>query len=268
MSDEIVAIVPRTIEETQSLAKHLSVSTLLPSALRQKPADIVAIVIAGSELGIGPMTAIRGMDVIGGQIAMRSAMIGGLVQRSSVCEYLTPVEMTSKVATFKTKRRGSPEPVTMSYTIEEAKTAGLTGKDNWRKDPVAMLLARARARICRAVYPDLVQGLYDPDELDLNTAPERVASPEAEALKNVIRSEVKEVVDAEIVKTEPVEIAPEPVAAPTEPAPTPTLAERVKTAPSIPELLKLVPDIKTHPDRDALKAAYYDRQKELTSAAQ
>lgn len=264
MSDEIVAIVPRNIEETKALAKELSISNLLPSALRQKPADIVAIVLTGAELGIKPMTALRGMDLIGGQVALRSSLLGAVVQsRMDICEYLTPIESTDKIATFETKRKGSPKPVIMSYTIEQAKIAGLAGKDNWRKDPQAMLLARCRSRICRAVYADLTSGVYDKDsgeldEVEVNHAPAASEPrPQAEALKAAIRAEVTDVVEGELVSSEPVQSA--------EPQ---TLLERVKNAPTGVELRKTVEEIKTAPvgEIDALKDAYRTRQQELANA--
>jgi hypothetical protein len=41
----------------------------------------------------------------------------------------------------------------MSWTIEQAKKAGLTNKDNWRNYPRAMLRARLIAEAIRTVYP-------------------------------------------------------------------------------------------------------------------
>ena len=52
------------------------------------------------------------------------------------------------------------------WTIEMARTAGLVKeKSNWVKIPTDMLVARAQSRLARMVYPDLLAGLYTPDEL-------------------------------------------------------------------------------------------------------
>ena len=68
--------------------------------------------------------------------------------------------------------------------MADAVTAGLAGGDNWRKHPKAMLRARALSAIARLVYPDLLLGVYDPDEL--TPQPERdvtpVVLPAAEAI--------------------------------------------------------------------------------------
>jgi hypothetical protein len=82
------------------------------------------------------------------------------------------VRSDAQVATYQTKRRGEPEPTTMSFSWEDAQRAGVTGKDNWRKYPAAMLRARCITALARAVYPDLAMGIYDPDELgDVTPAP-------------------------------------------------------------------------------------------------
>jgi hypothetical protein len=52
------------------------------------------------------------------------------------------------------------------FTMEEAKQAGVAGKDNWRKYPKAMLFARALSAGVRAHCPDVsVCPVYVPEEL-------------------------------------------------------------------------------------------------------
>jgi hypothetical protein len=57
-----------------------------------------------------------------------------------------------------------------SFTIEEAKTAGLTGKDNWKKYPSDMLFARAISRGAKRFAPGIFGGapVYTPDELGMD----------------------------------------------------------------------------------------------------
>ena len=64
-------------------------------------------------------------------------------------------------------REGS-SPYRSTFTIEEAKQAQLTGKpdSNWSKYPAAMLRARAIATGARAYAADLLDGCYDPEEIE------------------------------------------------------------------------------------------------------
>lgn len=54
----------------------------------------------------------------------------------------------------------------VSYTIDDAKRAGLIKeKSNWEKDPGSMLRARTISKAVRMVAPQIVAGVYTPEEL-------------------------------------------------------------------------------------------------------
>src|SRR5690606_28625265 len=151
-------------ERAEQIAVRLSKSTLLPSALRGKPADLAVIMITGHELGLSPMQALRGLHVVEGRPVLSADLIVGLVKKHPACKYFRLVESTDERATYETLREGDPEPTRITWTIQQATKAGLTGRNNWRAHPAAMLRARASAALARAVYPDVAMGIYDPDE--------------------------------------------------------------------------------------------------------
>lgn len=157
---------PSTFQEVVDLAKVLSGANIIPSALRGKPNDVAAIVLHGASLGIDAMSAIRSMHIIEGKPTLSADLMVGLAKRSPICEYFILVESTDEIATWETKRRGDPKPVRMSFTIAQARVAGLTGKATWKAYPAAMLRARGASALGRAVYSDLFAGVYDPDELE------------------------------------------------------------------------------------------------------
>jgi hypothetical protein len=67
---------------------------------------------------------------------------------------------------------GEPEATTITFTLEDARAAGLVSAGGmYTKYPRQMLRARCLAEICRAVYPDLCMGLYDPEELGAPSEP-------------------------------------------------------------------------------------------------
>lgn len=238
MSEETAIV----LSEVRALSTDLSKSKVIPTSLQGKPADVLAIVLTGRELGIGPMQSMRGFDVIQGKVSMSSAMIGALILSSPDCEYLTPIEASPTIATYETKRRGAPAPVRMSFTIEEAKQAGLTGKDNYKKNPTAMLLARAQARIGRAVYPDKLLGVYDRDsgELDdLKTVGTGQSAHVAEVKTALKAAVAPEITDAEFTEVPVTPAEPEPAA-----LPPPTLAQRIEACATLAELAALNPEIK------------------------
>lgn len=159
---------PHTILAVEKLANAVASSALIPSDLRGKPGDVLIIMLTGHELGLPPMLALQKVYVIKGRPFIGSELLAAKVQSSPACLYFTLVESSERKATYETHRKGSPKPVQMSYTIEEANKAGLTGKDNWKNHAAAMLRARAAAALARAVYPDLIMGFDSMSEEELN----------------------------------------------------------------------------------------------------
>ncbi len=181
---------PQNLAEAASLATMLAKSSLIPSALRGNASDVLVILIKGHELGLSPMQAIADIAVVDGKTLLSAALIVALcAQHPEVCEFFQQIESTDLVATYETKRRGDPKSTKLSFTIEQAKNAGLLGKDNWKKYPAAMLRARASAALARDKYPDLTRGLYDPDEIDVQT---RQRAPQLEQVIEVADDEVEQ----------------------------------------------------------------------------
>jgi hypothetical protein len=241
VSESITVITPKSLSEAKELAQTLAAARSIPEVLQKSPADVLAIVLAGAELGLAPMQSIRGIRLIKGQPALSADAMGALVKaRRDVCQYLLLVESTPQRAVYRTQRVGDPQPTELTYTLEDAQRAGLTGGDNWRRYPAAMLRARCLSAICRAVYPDLLLGVYDPEELSVVEQP-RPAQP-AEVVDAVVQAATAAAVSTPAPQpsppqvTQPLPPQPAPVEQPTQ-AP---LASPPKTDnPHYAELLRL-----------------------------
>src|SRR6187399_1665173 len=154
---------PRTITEAQLVAKWALDSRLFGS-YGSAPAILMTI-MAGREMGMATMHSLRAFDVIDGKPTLKADAIRALILRSGKADYFRIVERSATVCTFATKRKGDPE-VTLSYTFEEAQAAGLVKPNSgWVKNAPDMLVARASAKLARLVYPDVIHGLYAPEEL-------------------------------------------------------------------------------------------------------
>jgi hypothetical protein len=62
--------------------------------------------------------------------------------------------------------------VEITWTIEQAKAANLSGKDVWKAYPRAMLRARCISEGIRTVFPSCIVGTYTPEEIDAMPPPE------------------------------------------------------------------------------------------------
>ncbi len=176
----IRAYIPATIADAVTLAAALYKSGFLPQEVKT-PEAAFAILAKGAELGFAPMQSFdlicvvrQRADGTGGRPALTAAGMRALcLARPDICKYFTRLEASAITATFETQRQGDPKPVKMTFTIEEAKRAGLMRPDSgWVKFPERMLEARASAALARLVYADLVGGIYTPEEVEEFTAPE------------------------------------------------------------------------------------------------
>ena len=131
-------------------------------------AQAVVKVLAGQELGFGPVASMTGIHIIKGRVTLSANLIGAAVKRSGRYDYqvirLDDAECTIDFYT------GAGDEVrkigTSAFTIEDAKRAGLISGDNWKKYPRNMLFARALSNGAKWYCPDVFGGpVYTPDEL-------------------------------------------------------------------------------------------------------
>ena len=197
MSDtKALATVPSDLNGFSALAEQFSKSKLIPADLQGKSADVFVTLLAGHELGLSPMAALRGIHVVKGKPVLSSDTMAAIVLASGAAEYIRCVESTPTVATYATKRKGVPgEEDVRTWTMEDARRAKLDG-DNWTKYPRAMLKARCKAELLRDVYPDVLAGCYVDGEID---DPSQIQRP----AKIAPVAAPADVIDAEVVERTP-----------------------------------------------------------------
>lgn len=135
----------------------------LPPHIRSE-GELVAIILAGRELGINPMAALRSINLIKGRVTLAADMQLALMMRAGAQVKWTE-DGRSGSAVLSIKRPGQDWHV-QTFTMEDAKQAGLAGGENWRKYPAAMLRARAVSAAAKAIFPDVLSGVYLPDEIE------------------------------------------------------------------------------------------------------
>lgn len=161
------ALVAWALEARQAaqVADSLSRTSFVPASLRGKPADITAAILAGQELGLQPMATLRSIDVIQGTPALRAHAMRGLLQSQG--HEIELLESTDEYCRMRGRRAGAENWQTVEWTIERAQRLGLTGKDQWKKQPKTMLVARATGEVCRLVASDALYAMpYASEELD------------------------------------------------------------------------------------------------------
>lgn len=139
-------------------------TSFVPSQFRGKPHEATAAILSGAEVGLSPMASLKSFDIIQGTAAPRALTLRAIVQSQGHEMILD--ETTETRCKMRGKRRGTDEWVKVNWTIDRAKALGLTSKDNWKKQPAAMLVARATGELARLIAADAILGIgYTIEEL-------------------------------------------------------------------------------------------------------
>ena len=155
---------PRDFAEAMAMAKVFAAAT----GITQEVAFLK--MAAAREYAIGAVASLRQIDVIklGDvlQVAPRAQLLMGLCQRAvSIVEYFEFVSGDATQATHRTRRFGRDE-ITETYTIDQARKAGLIKPGGaWEKDPASQLIARSSSRLARKAHPDICGNMYAAEEL-------------------------------------------------------------------------------------------------------
>ena len=148
-----------------------------------------ALMLIAQAEGYHPALAARDYHIIQGRPTLKAeTMMARFQQQGGKVEWktLTDEEVT---ATFSHPSGGS---ATITWTIEQAKKANLTGKDNWKNYPRAMLRARVVSEGIRTVFPGVVLGVYTPEEVqDIPNHSQPKDMGTAVVLDPIVEEEVK-----------------------------------------------------------------------------
>ncbi len=178
MNDNALSTIVRgdliaSVDDLVRVASFLVKSGLLPSSIKT-PEAAAAIILKGRELGIGAMEAFSGINVIQGKPTVAPQLMMALINRSGQLEDLSitddgktcTVTMTRKGRKPHTEQFGMDDAARM-MTQEKGDTIPLANKYNWRQMPAVMRKWRAISACARVVFPDVIAGMYLPEEMGL-----------------------------------------------------------------------------------------------------
>jgi len=162
-----LALLPTPQEWNQiiQMGGDLVRSGMLPTSIKTAEAA-AAIMLTGRELGIPPMRAFSKISVISGKPAMGAElMLSRVLERYPDTDWV-PVRRDAEGAVVKGRRKASDPYTEFSFLLEDAKRAGVMGKDSWQKYPRNMYYWRAVSDMVRALWPEcLGPASHTPEEL-------------------------------------------------------------------------------------------------------
>jgi hypothetical protein len=146
----------------QQQAKALADSDIIPKAYQRKPANVVVAAITGRQYGWDALTAMRNGHIIEGSFSLKPEAMLGLARRAG---HSVSGDITPEGATVTGKRGDTGDEMTITFNLDDARRAGLAGKNTWKQYPQMMCYWRAVGLLCRALFSDMTLGLYSAEEL-------------------------------------------------------------------------------------------------------
>lgn len=157
----------QSFDDVERAARAMSASGFFPDS--KQAAQAVVKVLAGRELGFGAFASMTGVSVIQGKPVVGANLTAAAIKQTGKYNYrvLTHTDQECNIAFYEGGMDENHCVGVSRFTMNDAKAAGLTAKDNWKKYPRNMLFARAISNGQKWYAPDVYNGVtvYTPDEL-------------------------------------------------------------------------------------------------------
>ena len=157
---------PRDFNEALQLADYMAKSDMVPKQYRGRAGDCFIAIQWGNEIGLKPLQAVQSIAPINGKPNLYGDAGKALLLAHGcvIDEDDTEVVKANGRARCKITRPGRP-PVQRTFSLEDAKTAGLWGKEGpWRAYPYRQMAWRAFWFAARDAAADLLRGMGGHEE--------------------------------------------------------------------------------------------------------
>ncbi len=254
-------LTPTSLQEAMQIADLLAGSDIVPKDYQRKPGNILVAMQWGAEIGLQPLQAMQNIAVINGRPSIWGDAMLALVRSSGLLEFIREEISEDGVKATCTVKPKNEEPVSSVFTMEDAKKAGLSGKQGpWTQYPKRMLKLRARSYALRDVFPDVLKGMAIAEEekdKEIDITPAAVSAESATAKANSGSSALKQrMAKKQAVESVAVEVDLDPY------------YQRIEQATSLDDLGLIAADIKAlglgEPARTELNQAYKAKHAELS----
>jgi hypothetical protein len=165
-----------SFDDITRMGEHIAKSRLFGM---QTPDQAIALLLIAHAEGKHPALAARDYDIIANKPAKKAEamqrdflLAGGKIKWKELSDEAAEAEFSHDAG-------GT---VTIRWDMKRAQTAGLGGKDMWKKFPRQMLRARCISEGVRTVFPLATSGLYAVEEVsDFQPAPMQDVTPKPSA---------------------------------------------------------------------------------------
>ncbi len=174
----LAPIVPRNFDDVARLANLACMAGMFANSDQGKAQATMAI-MQGLDIGVPPMQAVQQIAVINGRCQVWGDLLPALIWSNGhkIKEWFEG-EGEQLVAHCRITRGDNGEVIERDFSHNDAKEAGLLGKDLYKKYRKRMFQMRARGYCARDAVPDVLRGMAIREEME-DTQPLRDITPKA-----------------------------------------------------------------------------------------
>lgn len=151
-----------TIEDLEKLATHCCRSGMFVD-VKEASAAVIKIQY-GAELGLSPIASLSGIHLVKGKLTISAGAIAARIDSSGTHSYRIVVHTATECEIE--LKRGTEVLGQSSFSIDDAKKAGIIDNAQWRAYPRNMLFARAISNAQKWYAPGLFEvSVYSTEEM-------------------------------------------------------------------------------------------------------
>ncbi len=158
---------PANMGEAMELARLMANSNFVPPHLRGKPGDCLAVVMQAGRWAMDPFAVGNKTYFVSDRMAYEAQLVNAVINSAGVLDGRLQPEWEGEgnelVCTVRGKIKGDPQVKTRRVAI---KTITTRNSPLWKQDPEQQLAYYASRAWARLHAPEVLMGVYTPDELD------------------------------------------------------------------------------------------------------
>jgi hypothetical protein len=173
-------MIPTDMGAAMRLAEMMSTGRLVPTHLQKSPGDCLMVVELAMRFRMSPFAVAQCTSVISGKLMLEGKLVAAAINSSGVLEDRLSYDFAgvndTREVTVKGTMRGETSPREMTVSLKEARTSNAL----WTKQPDQQLVYFATRAWARRHAPEVMLGVYSPEEFPADGARDTFAGPTIE----------------------------------------------------------------------------------------
>lgn len=180
---------PQSLMQLQQFAQVMSEGVVaIPQHLRGKPADCLAVTMQAAQWGMNPYAVAQKTHIVNGALGYEAQLVNAVVSSSNLLASRINYSWSGDwskcsgkndksdglTVTVSAVIKGESDPRELTISMAQA---GVRNSPLWEQDPKQQLAYLCTKRWARLHAPDVLLGVYTPDELDEAPRGERDITP-------------------------------------------------------------------------------------------